>query len=55
MELGRSMMLMTPPDRICTEILVLPYTSAHARLGEFHYDSGDAADEKRKRVLEHAP
>ena len=24
-------------------------------LGELHYNSGDAADEKRKRVLEHAP
>ena len=44
-----------PPDRIYTEIRVLPHTSAYARLGEFHYYSGDAADEKRKWVLEHAP
>ena len=26
-----------------------------ARLGEFHCNSGDAADEKRERVLKHAP
>ncbi len=34
---------------------MLPNTSADARLGEFHDDSRDAADEKRKWVLEHAP
>jgi len=44
-----------PPNRIYSETCVLPHTSAHARLGEFHYNSGDAADEKRKRVLEYAP
>ena len=44
-----------PSNRIDAETRVLPHTSAHARLGEFHYNSRDAADEKRKRVLEHAP
>src|SRR6516164_9853367 len=42
-------------NRIDAEGGVLPHTGTHARLCEFHYDSGDAADEKRERVLEHTP
>src|SRR6516165_8128158 len=30
---------------------VLPHTGPHARLCEFHYDGGDAADEKREGFL----
>jgi len=44
-----------PPDRIYTESRVLSYASACARLGDFQDNSGEAADEKRKRTLEHAP
>src|SRR5215469_10946593 len=42
-------------NRIDAEGGVLPYTSTHTRLCKFHYDSGDATDEKRERVLEHPP
>ena len=44
-----------PSNWINTEGGVLPHTGAHTRLCEFHYDSRNAADEKRDRVLEHAP
>jgi hypothetical protein len=33
----------------------LPHARSPARLCELHYDSRGAADEKRERVLEHAP
>src|SRR4029077_5500721 len=42
-------------NRIDAEGSVLPHTGTHTRLCELHYDSLDAADEKRERVLEHAP
>src|SRR5215471_17394322 len=42
-------------NRIEAEGRVFPHTGADARLCEFHYDSRNAADEKRERVLEHAP
>ena len=44
-----------PRHGIHAESCVLPHASAHARLSEFHDDSGHAADEKRERVLEHTP
>jgi hypothetical protein len=44
-----------PPDRIQTKSRVFPDAGAHTRFGELHDHSGDAADEKGERVLEHAP
>jgi hypothetical protein len=44
-----------PSNRINGEGRVFPHTSADAWLCKFHYDSRDAADEKREGVLEHAP
>src|SRR6516165_9748417 len=43
------------PNRIVAEGGVLPHTGTHTRLCKFHYDSGDAADEKRQWVFEHPP
>src|ERR1700720_4174104 len=42
-------------NRIDAERSVFPDTGTHTGLCKFHYNSRDAADEKRERVLEHAP
>src|SRR6516164_1872554 len=42
-------------NRIDAEGSVFPHAGTHTRLGKFHYNGRNAADKKRKRVLEHTP